>query len=795
MLSQLLFLITCVAAALAISMFTFHKANVKQVVWLGAWCTSFVAYSLYGWVHGFVVYQSNGIGYLLGYLFCSINYAVAVWWLVDLLLAVVYPYPWTGERIPRQQATWIRLERGLLLLAVVLGLTSHALRTSNVVLVLSALAMVAAILVAFGFRLVLLPFEPDAVSGKAFIEFFRLVNKRWPWYTLPTWPAVFNLAALREDLRKHNLHGTQSIPISCPHGQRQIPAMTGHDLIGRNPEGFFNDPQTETMGCGSQTAPDVMDSTLFTTSHPGARFGRNVPLEATYADEKRLLTPNPQRISRELLARTGPCIEAQTVNLLLAAWIQFEVHDWFSHGEPITDNPIMVPGLDAQGNATAIPPIAVRRTRPDPTRDYQAEMRSGKRCPMTFVSSESHWWDASHVYGANQKRIDSLRAAPPPGGILADPQHGIPNDSNQQALTGFRNNWWVGLSMLHTLFACEHNAICTALHREYPNWSPDQLFAKARLINAALIAKIHTIEWTPALLQNKTLEIGMNANWYGLFTRKFIDAFGRLGLNEAFWGIPGSGIHHHGAHYALTEEFAAVYRLHPLMPDQLTVRGYQNGEILNTYTLPDGVVGDQAALASLQHGYANLFYSFGHSHPGELVLHNYPQFLRNLTRPSTPEAPSEVIDLAMIDILRDRERGVPRYNEFRRHLRMPMIRSFEELNAQEAHVLRRVYGTHSDGSDKVEDLDLMIGMFAEKKPEGFAISDTAFRIFILMASRRLKSDRFVAEDFRPEIYTPLGMDWVNRTSLVDIIRRHYPELQPALYGVKNAFVPWDTQSN
>ena len=44
-------------------------------------------------------------------------------------------------------------------------------------------------------------------------------------------------------------------------------------------------------------------------------------------------------------------------------------------------------------------------------------------------------------------------------------------------------------------------------------------------------------------------------------------------------------------------------------------------------------------------------------------------------------------------------------------------------------------------------------MFAEKRPAGFAFSDTAFRIFILMASRRLNSDRFFTEDYTPAVYT------------------------------------------
>lgn len=85
----------------------------------------------------------------------------------------------------------------------------------------------------------------------------------------------------------------------------------------------------------------------------------------------------------------------------------------------------------------------------------------------------------------------------------------------------------------------------------------------------------------------------------------------------------------------------------------------------------------------------------------------------------------------------------------------------------------------------------MVGMMCESKPTGFAISDTAFRIFILMASRRLKSDRFFARDFTPEFYTSLGIDWVNRTSLRDVILRHYPTLEPCMVKVSNAFQPWE----
>ena len=59
-----------------------------------------------------------------------------------------------------------------------------------------------------------------------------------------------------------------------------------------------------------------------------------------------------------------------------------------------------------------------------------------------------------------------------------------------------------------------------------------------------------------------------------------------------------------------------------------------------------------------------------------------------------------------------------------------------------------------------------------------------------MASRRLKSDRFFTTDFRPEVYTKTGIDWVNNTKMKDVLLRHHPELTPALEGMPNAFLPW-----
>jgi hypothetical protein len=146
----------------------------------------------------------------------------------------------------------------------------------------------------------------------------------------------------------------------------------------------------------------------------------------------------------------------------------------------------------------------------------------------------------------------------------------------------------------------------------------------------------------------------------------------------------------------------------------------------------------------------------------------------------------ERFDLGTIDILRDRERGVPRYNQFLRLLHKPPVRSFDEISDVPAwcEEIRRVY------DNDLEKVDTMVGMMCEPLPTGMGFSDTAFRVFLLMASRRLKSDRFLSKDFRPEVYTRQGVDWVNQTTMIDVITRHFPALAEPMKGLDSAFKPW-----
>ena len=578
------------------------------------------------------------------------------------------------------------------------------------------------------------------------------LDRRRGWDRLPPPLGVLTLIGIRNRLRQRNLTQTELPPASVELIEK---AADPTYRSRRSLDGTLNDLGSPRMGS------------------IGTRFGRNVqPYEAIREPNGALLDPNPRMISRELLTRER-FLPATTLNVLAAAWIQFEVHDWFSHGKNDEQNPWEL--ALAEDDDWPERPMAIPRTSRDPTSDQDPGT------PDTFLTYDSHWWDGSQIYGSDEVFAAAARCE---GGKLCIDEDGLPPRELEQAARSGRpevaTNFWVGLALLHTLFTLEHNAICDRLRHEHPGLTDDQLYHKARLINAALMAKIHTTEWTPAIIAHPTSRYAMRATWSGIVGEHLGRRLGHLGSGTLLSGIPGSKTDHHGVPYSLTEEFVAVYRMHPLVPDEFCFSSVAGGELLEKRTFPE--LGAEHARERLNEiGVANALYSFGIAHPGEISLHNYPRFLQHLERNGTH------LDLAATDILRIRERGVPRYNQFRRLFRLKPAESFAELtdNPVEADRIRRAY----DG--EIERVDLMIGLYAEPKPKGFGFSDTAFRVFILMASRRLESDRFFTRDYTAETYTQAGLDWINDSSMVSVLLRHYPSLAPALRGKKNAFAPWN----
>jgi Animal haem peroxidase len=584
---------------------------------------------------------------------------------------------------------------------------------------------------------------------------FAQLNRAVPWYRLPRPLAILNAELLRDELCQRNLVDTGG---PLPSGSEPCPPRW---LGARESSGRYNDLRHPDMGAAGQP------------------FGRNVPLECTVRDEApRILEPNPFTVSSELLERRS-FIPATSLNLLAAAWIQFQVHDWVAHERPVEDDPWEFPGC----------PVRILRT---PEAESHPVGDRGRR--YVYRNRDSHWWDASQIYGSDERTTARLRAALDGKLAVDERTHLLPlNRTIDQERSGFTENWWLGLDIMHTLFTLEHNVIVDRLRAEHPYWSSEDLFDTARLINVAVMAKIHVVEWTPAILATPTVELGEDANWWGLEGQGLQRLVGRLTRGDVFSGIVGSATDHFDVPYTLTEEFVSVYRLHPLIPDGIRFFSARDGSFIEAREMVEVAFREaHETLRDPRHlAMADAIYSFGIANPGAITLHNYPNFLRNLRLP-TQQQPRRrdgtlddaPIDLAAIDVMRDRERGVPRYNALRRALRMRPVRTFEELNPEAAEELSRVY------PEGVEQLDLLVGLMAEKPPPGFGFSETAFRIFLLMAYRRLKSDRFLTTDFTPEVYTRTGLEWIDAADMTSVLLRHYPQLKGALRGVRNAFRPW-----
>src|SRR5262249_53354105 len=749
--------VTVPLLTLALCFHVFSRSNAPNTYWRAFWTAAYLAFlvhlswAVFGTCGGdwHVVFNSKVA--TPQFPECTIEQPgpdlfLAAWWGLDVVMA------W----LVSDNIKWVRVQRGAVHVLAFIMFFGATVLAAKAGIAARLLGIVMAIIVTgcVVLRLVVRENDPKSLIAVVYVTVFEALNLVVPWYKLPTWLAVLNLGALREVLRAKNLHNTSDIAVTNPAGLRPAPQWDPRYLSEREEDGQFNDLSKPEMGNSSVNPSDAFDSSAFTLSNPGARFGRNIPLsEVDPTRNGGILDPSPRLVSNKLLARpkkgdgSDDFKPATILNLLAAAWIQFQTHNWFNHGtpRPIDDDPFDIP--IPPGDSWPGGKMRVRRTRADPTRKPNDDAG-----PTTFANSQVHWWDSSQIYGDNPQACGKIRAHKD-GKLNIDPNtKRIPVDANGIEITGNAANWWLGLSLLHNLFTLEHNAICDHLLHAFPEWrddpqKDDEIFRVARLVNNALVAKIHTVDWTTAILTHPALQIGMNANWWGLAGEHVKKYLGRISTSEAISGIPGSVKNHFGADYCLTEEFVAVYRLHPLLPNDLQVRYVKDdrpGRALKFVSEdpgdPDLIVGPNAMSNALRDAqFIDILYTFGTSYPGAVTLRNFPNWMRQMQR-RTGSKLEELVDLAAIDLVRDRERGVPRYNRCRQLLHKKPVRSFEEMSddPELVRTLREVYGH----PDKV---DLMVGMYAEKPPEGFGFSDTAFRIFILMASRRLKSDRYLTD--------------------------------------------------
>ncbi|KAK8485718.1 hypothetical protein V6N12_036914 [Hibiscus sabdariffa] len=589
----------------------------------------------------------------------------------------------------------------------------------------------------------------------------HFVDKFGAWHRLPVLLGMFYLGIRRHLHQRYNLFEVGS-------GHSTSGSATGRkydteEFCYRTADGKCNHPGNHVIG--SQ----------------GTFIGRNMPPSTS---DYGLLDPHPSVVATKLLARKKMIDTGEQFNMIASSWTQFMIHDWIDHLEDTQQVELSAP----HEIAGACPLKSFKFFKSKSVSTGEPDVKFG------FLNTRTPWWDGSVIYGNDGEGMRKVRTFKDGklriggDGLLEHDDKGIP-------ISGDVRNCWAGFSLLQALFVREHNVVCDMLKEHYSDLNDEKLYRHARLVTSAVTAKIHTIDWTVELLKTDTLLGGMRVNWYGLLGKKVKDLFGHIGV-PILSGLVGlRKPKDHGVPYSLTEEFSSVYKMHSLLPDNLILRHISKSTNPN-YECPPvseevpmtemaGKVGERI-LSKI--GMEQMLVSMGHQASGALTLWNYPSWMRNLIPHDIDgEELPDPVDMAALEIYRDRERGVARYNEFRRNLLMTPIGKWEDLtdDREAIKALREVYG------EDVEKLDLIVGLHAEKKIKGFAISETALFIFLLVASRRLEADRFFTTNFDPETYTEKGLEWVSKTeNMKDVIDRHFPGMTAKWMRCSSAFSVW-----
>ena len=150
-----------------------------------------------------------------------------------------------------------------------------------------------------------------SLPNRALHAVFSRVNRKRQWYELPTTRCkALNLLSLRLDLRDMNLFDTGHADPQRT-ASRSLPRRR---CSARRPDGKWNDLKDPEMGS------------------TGTAFTRNIdPKRIKPEKPPRLHDPSPRTVSLELMTR-DEFKPAANLNVLAAAWIQFENHNWFFHG-------------------------------------------------------------------------------------------------------------------------------------------------------------------------------------------------------------------------------------------------------------------------------------------------------------------------------------------------------------------------------------------------------------------------------------------------------------------------------
>ena len=405
-------------------------------------------------------------------------------------------------------------------------------------------------------------------------------------------------------------------------------------------------------------------------------------------------------------------------------------------------------------------PVAPNATIETHRSQFDDSTGTGKSNPRQQVNVLSSYVDAANVYGASCERAVALRALDGTGKLkVTNSKHGpllplntmgLPNAVGprfrNEPLDSFfvagdvRSNEHNVLTCMHTLFVREHNTICDDLARR-PNANlrkaikslgrDEAIFQQARRMVSAIEQVITYEEFLPALLGPKAIPKykGYNPKVNAGIENVFSTAAYRLGhdmLNDSILLAP-PGNKSRNRFQKLEKGFWNPAQVKKLGIDIfLNGLAQQNMEAINCQTV-------EAIRSRLFNVNANM--------------------------------PKMLLDLAVLNILRGRDHGLPSYNQCRVDYKLKKKRNFEDITT-DPEILCRL----KDAYSSVDDIDPWIGGLAEKPHRKAVVGEFFFTVIRDQFIRLRDGDRFWYEN--DPAFTRAEVNKLRRTQLSDVIKRN-----------------------
>ncbi len=315
--------------------------------------------------------------------------------------------------------------------------------------------------------------------------------------------------------------------------------------------------------------------------------------------------------------------------------------------------------------------------------------------PLNTLTS---YIDGSAVYGSNPREARRLRKFS--GGKLRMVDGYLQRQSNGRFISGdSRVNENPHLTVMHTLFAREHNRVAREVRRAYPRARDSFLFELTRLICGAQLQAITYYEFIPAVMGRLLPRYrGYNPRKIGTVTNEFSTVAFRVGhtmVNPTVTSIDDDG-------------------------------KVKRRKLRDTFFRPD---------LFLRDGMDGLLRGMMRERAGEIDTSVTKEILDFLISSSSPVR----LDLIALNLQRARDHGVAHYNALRAQLGLRRVRRFSDITRSRTvqKRLRAAYGS-------VNRIDPWVGGAAEDHVSG-SLGPLFARIWKDQFLRLRDGDRFYFE--------------------------------------------------